>query len=88
MMQVKRPNSQQTEALSRPGSRRNQDEYLWAARAASVPVAVHFIDGEVFAVARIKEIFIYTVVFTVNGEDHLVYKNALKRISPVNAIAR
>ena len=63
-----------------------EERYLRAAAASKVPVSVHFLDGEVWQFAIIKEVLIFTLIVSVHGQDHLLYKNSLKRIGPARRV--
>ena len=62
-----------------------QDAYLRAASASRVPVAIHFVDGEVLQPVVVLQVCTYTIIVSMGNGQHLLYKNALKRISPVDS---
>ena len=60
-----------------------EEQYLKIAANEGIPVSIHFQDGEVWNSALIKEVLRFTLIVTVDGFDHCVFKNALKRIGAV-----
>jgi len=60
-----------------------EDQYLKVAADEDIPVAIHFLDGEVWDCATIKEVLRFTLIVTVDGFDHCVFKNSLKQVGPV-----
>jgi sRNA-binding regulator protein Hfq len=57
------------------------DVFLQRASVDKTPLAFHFQDGELIPSAMVKIVAKFSLLLSVQGEDQLVFKHALKKVT-------
>jgi sRNA-binding regulator protein Hfq len=76
-----RPKPQPVPAAPKPKWSEQRDGGDVFLQAAKTPVAVYFGDGETIPSATVKNVAKFTLLLQVEGEDVLVFKHSVKKIT-------